>query len=115
MVNLRSRILVSVGTVVLSALITFVASVVIRDRRYSQAYTKLSPGASKAEVLRDFGPPEAEYPCDLRTELYWGQVKTAATAVCVVEFWYGSYPIGAWVIGFDAEERAVSKTYLESP
>jgi hypothetical protein len=75
----------------------------------------LVPGTTKAEILRRFGKPDYVTPCAEFPS--WDEIPLDRNAArCVEEFVYvRRVGIGAWVIGFDANGRAVTKGYESSP
>ena len=82
--------------------------------KYERAYALLVPGTTKSEVIKQFGKPDAIEACH-RVPL-WDDEHLVKESKCVVEFRYFSrMRIGAWIIGFDANERAVTKYYESSP
>ena len=82
---------------------------------YERAYAWLTPGATKAEVLKHFGKPGEIQEC--RHAASWdGNALDNSSMRCVEEFSYFSrISIGEWVIGFDRNGKVVSKGYSSSP
>jgi hypothetical protein len=86
-----------------------------RYMRYEKEYARLIPGTTKAEVLRRFGKPKSISRCVYSLSCDDKPVNEKSVK-CVQEFeYYSRMRIGEWVIGFDANDRAVSKHYLSSP
>jgi hypothetical protein len=96
-----------------------IASTWLVDRwytRYDRAYARLVPGTTKAEVLKEFGRPGyvttscSQFPS-------WDEKPLGRDSVkCVEEFeYFYRIRIGRWVVGFDADGRAVTKYYESSP
>jgi hypothetical protein len=82
---------------------------------YQRAYAWLTPGASKAEVLKRFGNPGNIGAC-LSTPSWDGDPVDNSSMPCVEEFRYFSrISIGEWIIGFDKDGKVVAKGYLSSP
>lgn len=83
--------------------------------KYPRAYARLKPGASKADVLQSFGKPDNISECRDLPE--WdGEPVDLKSARCVREFSYFSrVRIGEWTVGFDANDRVVTKDYGSSP
>jgi hypothetical protein len=83
--------------------------------RYERAYARLMPGTTKGEVIKQFGKPDGIEGCH-RVPLWDDQPVDNESTKCVEEFRYFSrMRIGAWIIGFDANGKAVTKYYLSSP
>lgn len=83
--------------------------------RYERAYANLIPEAPKKEVIRQFGKPGATEICR-STPLWDDRPVGKQSAKCVEEFrYYYRFRIGAWVVGFDANGRAVTKYHESSP
>jgi hypothetical protein len=83
--------------------------------RYERAYARLMPGTTKGEVIKQLGKPDDIEECR-RVPLWDGQPVDNESPKCVEEFRYFSrMRIGAWIIGFDANGKAVTKYYLSSP
>jgi hypothetical protein len=82
---------------------------------YERAYAWLTPGATKAEVLKHFGKPQRIEKC--RPATSWeGDTVEDSSVPCAEEFSYSSHTsIGEWVIRFDGSGRVISKGYLQSP
>ena len=82
---------------------------------YERAYAWLTPGVTKAEVLRRFGKPGDIGVC-LSTPSWDGDPVKNPSMPCVEEFRYFSrISIGEWDIGFDKNGKVVSKGYSSSP
>ncbi len=83
--------------------------------RYEKAYARLTPGTSKVEVLRLFGRPGYTTKCS--EENMWDETALdGKSAKCVEEFHYFSHVrVGEYVVGFDENDRAVTKYYESSP
>src|SRR5262245_10463059 len=83
--------------------------------RYDREYARLSPGTTKTEVLRRFGKPGEISGCTY--SLSWDDEPVGEkSAKCVQEFHYFSRArIGLWVVGFNVNDRAVTKHFLSSP
>jgi hypothetical protein len=80
---------------------------------YERAYAWLTPGATKADVLKHFGKPRRVQEC--RPATSWEGDENPSMP-CVEEFSYSSrISIGEWVIRFDRNGRVTSKGYLSSP
>jgi hypothetical protein len=73
------------------------------------------PGTTKSEVIKQFGKPEDIEGC--RHVPLWDDTPVdKESAKCVEEFRYFSrMRIGAWIVGFDANGRAITKYYESSP
>jgi hypothetical protein len=82
---------------------------------YSRAYAWLTPGATKAEVLKHFGKPQSIEEC--RPATSWeGDSPENSSMPCVEEFHYFSHiSIGEWIIRFDRNGRVISKGFSQSP
>jgi hypothetical protein len=85
------------------------------SRRYERAYVRLAPGTTKGEVIKQFGKPEDIEAC--RQVPLWDDAPVdKESAKCVEEFrYFYRTRIGAWIIGFDANGRAITKYYESSP
>ena len=83
--------------------------------RYERAYANLMPETTKADVVRKFGKPDAIEGC--RSSPVWDDRPMGKQpAKCIEEFrYYYRFRIGAWIVGFDANGRAVTKYYESSP
>jgi hypothetical protein len=82
---------------------------------YSRAYAWLTPGATKAEVLKRWGKPGNVGAC-LPHPSWDGYPVKNSSMPCVEEFEYFSrFSIGEWDIGFDKNGKVVSKGYSSSP
>jgi hypothetical protein len=83
--------------------------------KYPRAYARLKPEASNAEVLGSFGKPDDITEC--RHDPMWdGEPVDLKSAKCVREFSYFTrVRIGEWIVGFDANDRVVTKYYSSSP
>ena len=83
--------------------------------RYERAYANLMPETTKKDVIKQFGKPDDIEIC--RSVALWDdQPVDKESAKCVEEFRYGyNYRIGAWLVGFDANGRAITKYYESSP
>jgi hypothetical protein len=112
--RIRRWILVSASIIVI-----FLVSATVWYGRYEQslykrAYVWLTPGATKAEVLRRFGKPGEIEACDSPAPSWDGS--PADGMPCVEKFRYFSrISIGVWEVGFDKNGKVVSKSYLSSP
>ena len=94
----------------------FIANTAWKLKRYERAFPRLEFGATKAQVIQEFGKPQATDTCTFESRLIWGDEIIERSDFCIDHFWYSTPPlIGAWVIGFDKEGRAVIKEYLQSP
>jgi len=83
--------------------------------RYERAYVRLMPGTTKGEVIKQFGKPDGIEGCH-RVPMWDDQTVDNESTKCVEEFRYFSrMRIGAWIVGFDANGKAVTKYYLSSP
>jgi hypothetical protein len=82
---------------------------------YERAYAWLTPGATKAEVLKHFGKPGNVEAC-AHAPFWDGNPVDNSSMPCVEEFQYFSrISIGEWDVGFDKNGKAVSKGYSSSP
>ena len=83
--------------------------------RCEKAYARLVRGTSKREVMKQFGKPGKIEGC--KSIPSWGGKQVdPVSAKCVEEFRYFSrLRIGAWVVGLDADGRAITKYYESSP
>jgi hypothetical protein len=83
--------------------------------RYERAYARLTPGTAKAEVLRQFGKPGGVTKCSPWN--WWDETSLDQTSVkCVEEFHYFSRArVGDWAVGFDENDKVVTKYYMSSP
>jgi hypothetical protein len=82
---------------------------------YERAYAWLTPGATKAEVLKHFGKPGNAEAC-AHAPVWDGNPVDNSSMPCVEEFQYFSrISIGEWDIGFDKNGKVVSKSYSSSP
>lgn len=85
-----------------------------RYMRYERAYAHLRPGTPKGDVLRQFGKPNYTEGC--HSISMWDGQPAENKSACVEEFRYFTrLRVGAWIVGFDANGKAVSKYYLSSP
>ena len=112
--NRRHWLWVAVGLGL--ALLLLTASWLVHQYyRYPRAYERLRPGASRTDVLRSFGKLDEVTGC--QHEPMWDDEPiNEKSAYCVQEFWYYSrMRIGNWIVGFDANDRAVTKYYASSP
>ena len=83
--------------------------------RYEKAYAHLVRGTSKHEVINQFGKPGSIEGCH-PIPSWDDEPVDKESAKCVEEFRYFSrLRIGAWVVGFDANGRAITKYYESSP
>ena len=82
---------------------------------YDRAYAWLTPGATKAEVLKHFGKPQSIEEC--RPATSWeGDSPENSSMPCAEEFHYFSHiSIGEWIIRLDKNGRVISKGYSSSP
>jgi hypothetical protein len=109
--RIRRWILVSASII---AIFLVPATVWYEVTFYKRAYAWLTPGATKAEVLKRFGKPGEIEACDSRAPSWDGLPVDGMP--CVEKFRYFSrISIGAWEVGFDKNGKAVSKDYLSSP
>ena len=83
---------------------------------YKRAYAWLTPGATKAEVLRHFGKPGNVEAC-VHAPSWDGEPVDDLSMPCVEEFRYFSriISVGEWDVGFDKNGKVVSKGYSSSP
>jgi hypothetical protein len=112
--NHRRRLWLTIGiALVLIVSISFCAH--RQYTRYERAYARLTPGTTKAEVLRQFGKPQEITKCTYVPS--WDDEPVDEKSVkCVEEFRYFSrMRIGAWIVGFDADGIARTKYYSSSP
>lgn len=83
--------------------------------RYERAYASLASGTTKSEVVKQFGKPDDIEECH-RVPLWDDKPVNSESTKCVEEFRYFSrMRIGAWIVGFDANGKAVTKYHLSSP
>ena len=82
--------------------------------RYERAYAQLRAGTAKGDVLKQFGKPNYTEGC--RSISMWDGQPVENKSACVEEFRYFTrLRVGVWIVGFDANGKAVSKYYLSSP
>jgi hypothetical protein len=110
--NHRRRLWLAIGIALVVSISFYVHR---RYTRYERAYARLMPGATKAEVLRQFGKPQEITRCTHAPS--WDDEPVDEKSVkCVEEFRYFSrMRIGAWIVGFDANGIARTKCYSSSP
>lgn len=73
------------------------------------------PGTTKIEVIKQFGKPDDIEGCH-RVPLWDDEPVEKESTKCVEEFRYVSrMRIGAWIVGFDANGKTVTKYHLSSP
>lgn len=99
------------------ALLVSMASFWIKQeyQKYPNAFERLQRGTSKADVVRAFGTPREVTKCsDSPT---WDDTPLQEpSASCVEEYhYYSRLQIGEWTVGFDANGKAVAKSYRSSP
>jgi hypothetical protein len=101
--------------VMVMILAAVVATAILRVKHYQKAYDSLMPGASKSQVLREWGPPRYSRAC--RQGATWdGDASAVGPLECFEELWYFSQVTPEqWALGFDREGRAVSKYHFVSP
>jgi hypothetical protein len=82
---------------------------------YERAYAWLTPGATKAEVLKHFGKPRRVNECRRATS-WEGDSVESSSIPCAEEFSYTSHiSTGEWIIRFDRNGRVLSKGFAQSP
>ena len=87
----------------------------LRLTRYERAYANLKPETAKEEVVRQFGKPDTIEGCR-STPVWDDRLMGKQSAKCIEEFrYYYRFRVGAWIVGFDANGRAVTKYYESSP
>jgi len=110
--RIRRWILVSTSIIVICLVF---ATIWYELTFYERAYAWLTPGATKAEVLKHFGKPENIEACG-HAHSWDGDSVDNSSRPCVEEFRYFSrVSIGEWDIGFDKNGTVVSKAYSSSP
>lgn len=78
------------------------------DRRNTAIY-QVQKGDSKSSVLKLLGDPDKTSSCS--KNLWWEEeyVGEDVESVCVQTFWYGSLAFDRWSIGFDENDKVISK------
>ncbi len=105
--------------IVVAIVTTAVAAILILEiwkvNHYQSAYNALKQGATKTEVISDWGPAKDSKSC--RSGGTWDDKPIPpGTKDCVEELWYFSRVTPEqWAIGFDEDGRAVSKYHFVSP
>jgi hypothetical protein len=112
--TIRMRRWILVGVSVILFFLAF-ATVWYQLTFYDRAYAWLTPGATKAEVLKHFGQPQHVEAC--RPSASWeGDSAENPSVPCAEEFSYTSHvSIGEWIIRFDRNGRVISKGFSQSP
>jgi hypothetical protein len=112
--NPRLRLWVRIGAPVI-LLLLIAAGVAAWLTRYERAYTRLLPGTSKADVLKQFGKPRYIRGCH-QSPSWDGATLDKPSTKCAEELWYFSpTSIDQWFVGLDSNGKTVSKGHLSSP
>jgi len=85
-----------------------------RSTHRRAAFAQVQKGQAEATVLAAMGQPDQV--ATFVPHLWWeGSYVGPNRGVATKEYQYAAFPIGEWVIGFDAAGTVVSKYYKQSP
>ena len=98
------------------AVMVGIATCAWQDHHRASAYEALVPDTGNVMVLKLFGRPTEVRPCTTFSPQWDAKPLQGQPRQCVEEYWYFSkISPQQWVIGFDKEDKAVTKYYFSSP
>lgn len=105
-----AKVRIIIGAILVIILVSVLVPAIRKFNHLRKVYGLLKPGASKTEVLQEWGPPSFSSIC---SGVRWDGTPIPIDAKsCVEELWYSS-PITSesWGVGFDKDGHAISKDH----